>query len=142
MSWMMRKRMHQIDLFRKYPHEVQEEWLQKLISTAQNTVFGKRHAFANIQNYDQFKTQVPISKYEDIEASIKTESVLSGHLKDLMEKEKLYLNEKLSKRREYAQFYTEQLSHVKGIQLPCERVGSTPAYHTFIIRTSHRDQLR
>ena len=53
-----------------------------------------------------------------------------------------YLNEKLSKRREYAQFYTEQLSHVKGIQLPCERVGSTPAYHTFMIRTSHRDQLR
>lgn len=70
MSWVMRKRMHQIDLFRKYPHEVQEEWFQKLISTAKNTRFGKQHGFEHIQNYEQFKTQVPISKYEDLEASI------------------------------------------------------------------------
>lgn len=70
MSWVMRKRMHQIDLFRKYPHEVQEEWLEKLISTAQNTVFGKQHDFASIQNYEQFKAQVPISKYEDLENAI------------------------------------------------------------------------
>lgn len=70
MSWVMRKRMHQIDLFRKYPHEVQKEWLEKLISTAQKTVFGKQHDFASIQNYEQFKAQVPISKYEDLENAI------------------------------------------------------------------------
>jgi len=40
MSWVMRKRMHQIDLFRKYPHEVQEEWLQKLIDNGEKTNFG------------------------------------------------------------------------------------------------------
>ena len=40
MSWVMRKRMHQIDLFRKYPHEVQEEWLQKLINNGKKTEIG------------------------------------------------------------------------------------------------------
>ena len=68
----MRKRMHQIDLFRKYPHEVQEEWLQKLIDNGKKTDFGKQYGFENIQNYKQFKTQIPISTYEDLEYSIKS----------------------------------------------------------------------
>ena len=68
----MRKRMHQIDLFRKYPHEVQEEWLQKLIDNGKKTDFGKQYGFENIQNYKQFKTQIPISAYEDLEYSIKS----------------------------------------------------------------------
>lgn len=72
MSWVMRKRMHQIDLFRKYPHEVQEEWLQKLIDNGEKTDFGKQYGFENIQNYEQFKTQIPISTYEDLEDSIKS----------------------------------------------------------------------
>ncbi len=72
MSWVMRKRMHQIDLFRKYPHEVQEEWLQKLIDNGEKTNFGKQYGFENIQNYEQFKTQIPISTYEDLEDSIKS----------------------------------------------------------------------
>lgn len=70
MSWVMRKRMHQIDLFRKYPHEVQEEWLFKLVRKAQNTDWGQAHGYADIQTYEQFKTQVPISKYEDLEERI------------------------------------------------------------------------
>lgn len=37
-----------------------------------------------------------LGKAESTEASIKTESLLSKNLKDLMEREKLYLNEKLS----------------------------------------------
>ena len=61
MSWVMRKRMHQIDLFRKYPHEVQEEWLQKLIDNGKNTDFGKQYDFENIQNYEQFKTKYQLA---------------------------------------------------------------------------------
>ena len=72
MSWMMRKRMHQIDLFRKYPHEVQEEWLHKLINNGGKTDFGKQHGFENIQNYEQFKTKIPINTYKDLENSIKS----------------------------------------------------------------------
>ena len=72
MSWVMRKRMHQIDLFRKYPHEVQEEWLKKLIDNGKKTDLGKQYGFENIQNYEQFKTKIPISTYKDLEDSIKS----------------------------------------------------------------------
>ena len=41
MSWVMRKRIHQIELFVKYPHDVQKDWLENLISTAQFTEFGR-----------------------------------------------------------------------------------------------------
>lgn len=68
----MRKRMHQIDLFRRYPHDVQEEWLQKLIENAKKTNFGKEHRFEEIKNYEQFKLAVPIRKYEDLETKINT----------------------------------------------------------------------
>ena len=29
-TWFMKKRIHQIELFMKYPHDVQEEWFQIL----------------------------------------------------------------------------------------------------------------
>jgi len=66
MSWVMRKRMHQINLFRKYPHDVQAELLFKIVETAKNTDFGKKHGFEKIKKYEQFKNQIPINKYEDI----------------------------------------------------------------------------
>jgi len=37
MSWVMRKRIHQIDLFLNYPHEVQKERLEGLLETAEKT---------------------------------------------------------------------------------------------------------
>lgn len=69
-SWLMKKRMHQIELFMKYPHDVQEEWLQKLISTAKDTEIGKRFGFQTIKNYKDFKTQVPIQDYESLKPMI------------------------------------------------------------------------
>ena len=40
-SWLMTKRMHQIELFMKYPHDVQNEWFKKLIAEAKETEWGK-----------------------------------------------------------------------------------------------------
>ena len=39
-TWYMKKRVHQIELFMKYPHDVQEEWFHKLISSAEHTEWG------------------------------------------------------------------------------------------------------
>jgi hypothetical protein len=65
-SWVMLKRMHQIELFLKYPIEVQQELFDKLISTAKNTVFGREHDFVNIKNEQDFRNKVPIRNYEVI----------------------------------------------------------------------------
>lgn len=69
-SWFLKKRKHQIELFLKYPIDVQEELLLKLLSTAKNTEFGKEKNFSSIKNYQDFSANVPIQKYESIEPLI------------------------------------------------------------------------
>lgn len=64
-SWFLKKRFHQIDLFLKYPNEVQNELLMDLISTAKDTEIGKQYDFQSIKDYKTFTERVPISKYED-----------------------------------------------------------------------------
>ncbi len=65
-SWVMKKRIHQIDLFMKYPLEVQQELLEGLIKKATNTEYGKAHQFSSISNYSDFKSRVPLISYEDL----------------------------------------------------------------------------
>ncbi len=65
-NWIMKKRIHQIELFLKYPHDVQNEWFKKLIGAAQNTKWGKTHDYASIKTPEQYQQKVPISSYEDI----------------------------------------------------------------------------
>lgn len=63
-SWFLKKRFHQIDLFLKYPNEVQEELLLSLIETAKNTEIGKQYNYSSIKNYTEFASRVPIKNYE------------------------------------------------------------------------------
>ncbi|MBD79404.1 MAG: hypothetical protein CL840_10815 [Crocinitomicaceae bacterium] len=69
-SWILKKRLHQIELFRKYPHEVQNEWFNKLIDTAKDTEFGKKHGFSKIKNVDDYRKAVPIRDYDDMKDDI------------------------------------------------------------------------
>ena len=62
--------MHQIDLFREYPIEVQDELLLELISRCVNTEFGSKHDFLSIKTYNDFKRAIPLQEYEDIEPTI------------------------------------------------------------------------
>ena len=67
-----------MELFIKYPNEVQNELLKNLLSKAKNTEFGKRYHFSEINSYETFRERVPIQNYEDykdvIERSRKGES--------------------------------------------------------------------
>ncbi|WP_299046671.1 GH3 auxin-responsive promoter family protein [uncultured Polaribacter sp.] len=69
-SWFLKKRKHQMELFLKYPNDVQEELLFKLLHTAKNTEFGKENGFAFIKTYAEFAEKVPIQKYESFEPLI------------------------------------------------------------------------
>lgn len=64
-SWFIKKRIHQIDLFRKHPIEVQEEWFEHLIEMGQSTQFGEEHGFDKISVLQDFKDLVPIRNYEE-----------------------------------------------------------------------------
>ena len=69
-SWFLKKRIHQIELFKKYPLEVQQEQLHQLINAATKTEFGITHDFSSIKNYEDFKNRVPLRTYEDMEPHI------------------------------------------------------------------------
>jgi len=69
-SWFLKKRKHQIELFLKYPEDVQDELLLKLINKAKNTTFGIEKRFSLIKNYKDFSANVPIQKYESFEPFI------------------------------------------------------------------------
>ena len=65
-SWFIKKRIHQIELFKQYPHEVQEELLMKLIAMAKNTAWGKKYAYSDIVDYYHFKEIVPLQDYATV----------------------------------------------------------------------------
>ncbi|MEE4000609.1 GH3 auxin-responsive promoter family protein [Tenacibaculum sp. FZY0031] len=69
-SWFLKKRKHQVELFLKYPIDVQNELLLKLVSAAKNTEFGKLQNFSSIKSYTDFTNNVPIQRYESIEPLI------------------------------------------------------------------------
>ena len=65
-SWFLKKRIHQIELFLKYPIDVQEELLMQLLIDAKDTEIGEQYHFKNIKKYQQFAQTVPIQKYETV----------------------------------------------------------------------------
>lgn len=65
-TWFLKKRLHQMELFFKYPNEVQEELLHQLIDKAKYTEVGQRYDFSSIKSYREFAERVPVQTYEDI----------------------------------------------------------------------------
>ncbi|MBK5277580.1 MAG: GH3 auxin-responsive promoter family protein [Bacteroidia bacterium] len=66
LTWVMKKRIHQIELFIKYPLEVQDESLKRLLNNAQSTEFGKQYGFDDLISYDDYKKRVPVHTYEQL----------------------------------------------------------------------------
>ena len=69
-SWVIKKRVHQIDLFRKFPLEVQEELFFRMLKSASRTLFGKKYHFNHISDYSSFKQTVPLQTYEELKPDV------------------------------------------------------------------------
>jgi hypothetical protein len=65
-SWLNIKRLHQIDLFMKYPFDVQKDTLFRLLERASTTTIGKELGFNGIKTIDQFQKQVPVHSYDEL----------------------------------------------------------------------------
>lgn len=76
LSWVMKKRNHQIELFMKYPDEVQEELLHNLILEARYTQWGKTYDYRSIASTRGFKERVPVQNYDTLKPYI--ERVMQG----------------------------------------------------------------
>jgi len=65
-SWFLKKRIHQIEFFSKYPNEVQHELLFNLLQQAKHTIIGKKYDFSSINTYEDFIARVPVINYEEM----------------------------------------------------------------------------
>ena len=59
-----------MELFLKYPNEVQLELLQNLVDAAKYTEIGKAYDFNTIRDYKTFAERIPVRTYEDYEKMI------------------------------------------------------------------------
>jgi hypothetical protein len=59
-----------MELFLKYPNEVQEELLMNLIRASENTVIGHQYDYASIHSYTTFAERVPVATYEELQPLI------------------------------------------------------------------------
>jgi len=69
-SWVNVKRLHQIELFMKYPFDVQQEVFTKLIEQALRTTWGVQYGFDSISSITEYQERVPISTYDDVKPYI------------------------------------------------------------------------
>jgi hypothetical protein len=69
-SWIIKKRIHQIELFKNYPLEIQNQWFLRLIESGSNTIFGREHNFKEIESYEEFKVRVPLQDYNSLKPYI------------------------------------------------------------------------
>jgi len=70
LSWIVKQRVHQIELFMKYPLEVQFDWFTRLISAAKNTEWGRNYDYKSITRTDEFRNRVPLNDYESMKPII------------------------------------------------------------------------
>ena len=57
LSWLMKQRIHQMELFMKYPHEVQSDWFTQLLDKAKNTEWGHFYDYKSITKPEEFKSR-------------------------------------------------------------------------------------
>ena len=69
-TWLNFKRLYQIDLFKKFPFDAQQEVIFKLIDHAKDTEFGKKYDFKSIDSIQKFQERVPVQTYEEIKPYI------------------------------------------------------------------------
>ena len=65
-SFFLKRRISQIELFKDYPIEVQQEVLRKMIVYSIDTEIGKKYDFKTILHYNDFRERLPTVTYEEI----------------------------------------------------------------------------
>jgi hypothetical protein len=65
-NWLNTKRVNQIELFRNYPVETQDETLYSLLGKAALTEWGKKFDFSSINSINEYQSRLPIQTYEEI----------------------------------------------------------------------------
>jgi hypothetical protein len=65
-NWLNIKRLNQIEIFKKYPFETQQETLYKLLAKAAKTEWGKKYDYSSIVSIKEYQSRFTVQTYEDL----------------------------------------------------------------------------
>ena len=65
-SFLIKKRLQQIDLFRDDPRMAQLEVFHSLVRSARYSEWGRKYDYATIADPDVFRERVPLQEYDDV----------------------------------------------------------------------------
>lgn len=65
-KWVNIKRNYQIQYYREYPLEIQNETLFSLLQSAKNTEWGQKHKYGDVSSHKDFQDSSPIQDYNKI----------------------------------------------------------------------------
>lgn len=65
-TWLNNKRLNQIELYRKYPEEIQQKVLKGLLAKASNTEWGRKYGYSSITTIRDYQNRIPVQAYEEI----------------------------------------------------------------------------
>lgn len=65
-NWLNVKRIYQIELYSKYPHEIQREVFAELLKKSADTEWGRKYKYSKISSFEEFRNSVPLQTYEEI----------------------------------------------------------------------------
>jgi hypothetical protein len=71
-AWVIKKRIHNLEYFKKNPFTTQDRVLLYLLKKGRNTYFGKSNGFHKIKSYSDFK-EIPLTTYEELKPFIQEE---------------------------------------------------------------------
>ncbi len=65
-NWLNVNRIYQIELYGKYPRDIQQKMFSDLIRLAADTEWGKKFDYSGITSVKEYQKRVPLQNYEDI----------------------------------------------------------------------------
>ena len=65
-NWLNIKRINQIEIFKKFPVETQQETLYRLLAKAASTEWGKKYSYSSISSIKEYQSRFPVQTYEEI----------------------------------------------------------------------------
>lgn len=65
-KWFNTKRINQIELFKKYPAETQQETLYKLLASASSTEWGIKYDYKSVSSVMDYQSRFAVQTYEDL----------------------------------------------------------------------------
>ncbi|MEO0641172.1 MAG: GH3 auxin-responsive promoter family protein, partial [Bacteroidota bacterium] len=65
-SWILKRRIEQMEYFMAHPHEVQAQIFKHLVAHGALTTFGRKYGLRPDVSLRDFQAHVPISTYEEL----------------------------------------------------------------------------